>query len=32
MGFDAQLHSEIEMAKLPARVASRSTDGMWESR
>jgi hypothetical protein len=28
MGFDAQLHSEMEMAKLPARVASRSTGGM----
>jgi hypothetical protein len=27
MGFDAQLHSEMEMAKLPARVASRSSNG-----
>jgi hypothetical protein len=27
MGFDAQLHSDLEMAKLPARVASRSTNG-----
>ena len=28
MGFDAQLQSEMEMAKLPPRVASRSTNGM----
>jgi hypothetical protein len=27
LGFDAQLHSEMEMAKLPARVASRSSNG-----
>jgi hypothetical protein len=27
MGLDAQLYSEMEMAKLPARVASRSTNG-----
>jgi hypothetical protein len=27
MGFDAQLHSDMGMAKLPARVASRSTNG-----
>ena len=27
MGLNAQLHSEMEMAKLPARVASRSTNG-----
>jgi len=27
MGTDAQLQSEMEMAKLPARVASRSTNG-----
>jgi hypothetical protein len=27
MGFDAHLHSDMEMAKLPARAASRSTNG-----
>jgi hypothetical protein len=27
IGFDAQLHSDMEMAKLPARVASWSTNG-----
>jgi hypothetical protein len=27
LGFDTQLHSEMEMAKLPARVASRSSNG-----
>jgi hypothetical protein len=27
LGFDAQLNSEMEMAKLPARVASRSSNG-----
>jgi hypothetical protein len=27
MGLDAHLHSEMEMAKLPARVASRSSNG-----
>jgi len=28
MGFDTQLTSDMEMAKLPAKVASRSTGSM----